>query len=552
MSRRWAQAPYSREQMTLLSPSIDEMIGANHEIRVFEFLLERLDWSEWESAYDENGQPPIHPRLIAGCILWGLMLRLRSSRQLEDATRNRLDFMWFLNGRTIDHATFSNFRNNFKDELKNLSKSLTLKARRMMGGSGDAVAVDGTFIKANSDRMGSKNAVELEKSLRKLGEEASELLQEMANADEQESQLKDMQARLKKLEKDKLKLEKALEAANARDDKKRKRGASTPQTAVPVTDSDATLRENKEGGFAPNHHPIAAAELDTGLVVHAEVLKDKTEAESLLDAAVKSQESLGKRPGAITADKGFASAAGFERLKAEGIKACIPVQGLEKIDAGNRLDPSRPLTEVELSKLPLRGGVFANAAFVYDPLQDCFYCPAGKRLTLLRILDHLTHNRRVPSREYGTKECATCPLRNRCTQSNRKSRSITRTEHTHLREESARYVKTDEGKSLYRRRAPVIEGVFAVIKNVMGIRQFLTRGHEKVEHEWQWICTAYNLKKLMKHLAQNGASLFLAPTALSECNSRAFFTIKKDSSTLFSKSKTLLRFPVRPAKAFYV
>jgi transposase len=34
------------------------------------------------------GQPPIHPRLRAKTILYGLSLGTRSSRKLEDACRN--------------------------------------------------------------------------------------------------------------------------------------------------------------------------------------------------------------------------------------------------------------------------------------------------------------------------------------------------------------------------------------------------------------------------------------------------------------------------------
>ena len=56
--------------------------------------------------YDgHRGQPPIHPMRLAGAILYGLMRGIRSSRELEDATRERLDFRWFLEGRTVDHSS---------------------------------------------------------------------------------------------------------------------------------------------------------------------------------------------------------------------------------------------------------------------------------------------------------------------------------------------------------------------------------------------------------------------------------------------------------------
>ena len=45
------------------------------------------------------------------------------------------------------------------------------------------------------------------------------------------------------------------------------------------------------------------------------------------------------------------------------------------------------------------------------------------------------------------------------------------------------------------------ETPFAIIKNIFEVRRFLLRGLEKVRTEWRWVCTAYNLKKLMAAIA---------------------------------------------------
>jgi hypothetical protein len=41
----------------------------------------------------------------------------------------------------------------------------------------------------------------------------------------------------------------------------------------------------------------------------------------------------------------------------------------------------------------------------------------------------------------------------------------------------------------------------AILKNIFEVRRFLLRGLEKVRTEWRWVCTAYNLKKLMAAIA---------------------------------------------------
>ncbi len=81
-------------------------------MRMWDEILSRNDWSAWEAGYDlSKGQPPIHPRVLASVIMYGLLTRIRSSRAFEEALSVRLDFRWLAEGRTIDHTTLSTFRN---------------------------------------------------------------------------------------------------------------------------------------------------------------------------------------------------------------------------------------------------------------------------------------------------------------------------------------------------------------------------------------------------------------------------------------------------------
>jgi hypothetical protein len=63
----------------------------------------------------------------------------------------------------------------------------------------------------------------------------------------------------------------------------------------------------------------------------------------------------------------------------------------------------------------------------------------------------------------------------------------------------------EAGKAQYRRRAHVAETPHAAIKTRMNFRQFLLRGQRKVEQEWRWATTAYNLMKLMVRKAMERA-----------------------------------------------
>jgi hypothetical protein len=58
-------------------------------------------------------------------------------------------------------------------------------------------------------------------------------------------------------------------------------------------------------------------------------------------------------------------------------------------------------------------------------------------------------------------------------------------------------MQTAEGQQTYHRRMHIGETPFAIIKGILDVRGFLLRGLEKVRTEWRWVCTAYNLKKLI-------------------------------------------------------
>lgn len=145
----WAKSPEVREQMVLYPSRLDDAIDQDHNVRLRDDILSRLDWSKWESGYDLRcGQPPIHPKVLASVILYGLLTRIRTSRALEEALRVRLDFRWLVEGRWIDHTTISEFRRKNSDALKDTFVQIGLVARQMGWLPLETLAFDGTRMRS--------------------------------------------------------------------------------------------------------------------------------------------------------------------------------------------------------------------------------------------------------------------------------------------------------------------------------------------------------------------------------------------------------------------
>ena len=155
----WAEAVIVREQRTMFAPTLDDMIDEDHEVRLLDEALRKLDWTEWEAVCSrERGQPPIHPRVIAGLWLYGMMRRIRTSRFLEYACRHNIDFIWLAEGHTPDHSKLAEFFSLNKAPLKSLFKQVCRMAMRMGLVRLGTVAFDATRVKSANSRFNTLTA----------------------------------------------------------------------------------------------------------------------------------------------------------------------------------------------------------------------------------------------------------------------------------------------------------------------------------------------------------------------------------------------------------
>ena len=518
--KRWTKTPAPRDQFLIISSSLDDMVAQDHPIRVMNEIFDGLDWTGWEAGYhDRRGQPPIHPRYLAGAIFYGLMTKVLSSRELEVAATVRLDFMWFLEGHRPDHSTFAKFRTKHMQALKDLNRQIS---RRIFATNKDALTsliIDGTRMRANSDRHGARTAKKLEKMIVACQEELNARLAQLASDDAasqsptavpQQSLLEQLQkqqapedkaeldAEVKALRARLAQLDRARQIAEERDEAKRRAsGKNVTATRVPVTDPDSQITPNKEGGYAPNYSPLAVTDEATGGIAHEDVLKGSAEAEALMPAVEAAREQ-GGRPERVLADSGFATNENFVQLQAQDIQPVMPTG----LDPGpnnpvNRADLQSPVAQEEKDAIPKARKKFSLAAFVYDAEQNGYHCPQGRFLVNTGYCVGKDNN---PG--YGTYRCPNqgeCPWLADCTNAKSGKRIIKRSDDQASREALSQYMATEEGQGAYKKRAPAIEGTFGTIKHAMGIRRFLLRGLEKVRCEWSWICGAFNLKKLLKH-----------------------------------------------------
>jgi transposase len=530
----WAEAPRRRDQLVLFAPTLDAMIGEDDPVRLFDEIMAGLDWSLWEAQYDGGrGQPPLHPRHVAAGILYGLCCGIRSSRKLEEACWRRLDFLWLLEGRPIDHTTFAKFRTKFGTQLKDLFRQIGRLAMTVGLIRLGEVAFDGTRVRAYNSRYATRTAKTLEEKLAVLDELYEHMLAEWTAHDAGQKTQGTLEGQepsepspvrlpeeLADLETRRRKVREALAQAQAADEARRKDGINPQKNPaqVPVNDPDSRVMPNKEGGYAPNYTPTATTDGRCGMIVDCEVIAEVNEGREALASVDRIEATFGARPEKFLTDAGNNSGQIMQGMEDRGVEFYAPVKSNQPQDGqpAHREDPTQPVAAEDVPKLPRNPqGQFDKSCFVYDAQLDRYYCPQGKTLTFEKTKPDERGGQPVTLRVYRCPDCGGCPLVAACLASNNKSgRTITRDEFEEERERTAARMATPEARKLYDQRPKIAETTFAILKSVLGFRQFLLRGLTKVKIEWRWACTAFNLRKLVRQLARMRAALAnLAATA---------------------------------------
>lgn len=504
---------FDRGQMILFAQRLDDAIAPDHGVRLLDSILGRVDWKPWEKQYKlRHGRPPIHPRIVAAAILYGIQKRIRTSRALEEALQVRIDFRWLVHGRAIDHTTLSNFRTSNADLLKNLFIQVVLIAKELGHLPLQSLGFDGTKMRSNNRRTGTRTPEQLRRTKAELAERFDELQRDAESADRADDELfgENRGIELSKELADVQRRQKMVDAALEELKKIEESGLATP-ARLPITDPESRFGKNKEGGFAPNYTPTATVDVDSGLAVDADVVFGHHEDRDLLPTLdrVKENLNLDEHPGEVLADGLMSNSENIKGCLDRGIDFNSPISlGNDPSNSALRDDLKVPVVPENFDKLPTRttkkrdgqsDKKLTKDAFVYVVDEDCYYCPEGQTLDRKGQATEKENGREVVRHRYESspEKCVGCPLLELCLNAKTGKRQIRHVEDEPVRLEHATKMSGDDAKKRYARRRHPGERPFAIIKQHFGARQFLLRGREKVRQEWSWLMLSFNLHRLM-------------------------------------------------------
>ena len=468
--------PFSREQAWLLPPTLDQLLTEDHPARfvaTFVDALERQAWGELgiDLEGDSEGAPAYDPRALLSVWLYGFMTGVRSSRKLEVACRDQIPYLWLTGWQHPDHNTLWRFYQAHRQAMRSLFRR-TVRTAMQLGLVDLAVqAIDGTRVGGNAALARTYDAAGLAKLLARTEAAIADLEAQNEAGDDQPP------PRL------------PAELAHARALRDRLQDLLQAETAtgrkVNLTDADTRLQHTRQGVLLGYNTQVVVSPLDTtaamqaGLLLTAvAVVADNTDTAQLVPLLEQAEAHTGQRTALTLADAGYHSGTNLATCEERGQKVVIP----------------EPRSHGEVH-------AYHKDRFHYDAATDTFGCPQGQTLTFRR---YKRQRRGILVRQYAAsgQVCRACPAFGLCTHHSR-GRTLEVLPSDAILRAHRQWMATASARLLYRRRQGLVEPVFGIFKEQLGLRRFLLRGIESVRAEAVLIATAFNLRTL--HRAWLGA-----------------------------------------------
>lgn len=476
-----------RESRRLFPASIENYVGPEDPVRVYDLFVDQLDFKELGIACPELrvGAPNYDPRGMLKLWVYGISYGFRSSRRLERACKHNVSFMWLMGGLTPDFKTISEFR---RKNVSALKRVLLLCARlciRMKLIDGNVLFVDGSKFRANAGINRFWTNDKCEETLNRLKNRIDELLRlceeqecseescgSFVNIGNESGAVKDKdKATLKSRVEDVVKELKGQEKKKEQVEKIAEELQRSDCTVLNSTDKDCVKTKGRQGAHAGYTVQVVTDDKE-GLIVNCDVVSANNDHYQLNSQVEQAEEVLEKEAETVCADNGYHQIADLKKLHDAGKQLVVP----------NRKQSSR-------KGLP----AFDRENFVYDASRDEYICPEGHRLSYNRF------TKKGNAYEYiivNKKICISCKHFGECTKSKR-GRNVQRSVHEALKEELAKVYDSAEGKKIYDRRKEKAELPFGYLKRNLGADHFLLRGREGVNAEMSLLCTSFNIKRMI-------------------------------------------------------
>jgi transposase len=436
-----------RDTVMLLPPSMQEWVDPNDMVHFVIDAVQTMELPELEVNHRGSGSLQYPPKMMLTLLLYCYANGIMSSRKIETATWHLVPVRYLTGDTHPDHDTINSFRKNNDAAVRAAFRQLLLMASHMKVLKVGAVSIDGTHIKANASKYKNVRYDRISELSKQLDEDIDQLLAEAAAADEaDEDDGQRIPAQVGRREEMRAKLQqaKAIIEQQAREKEQQRQDRDDHDRGDDEAPAPRKKRRSPKDATPEDQHQINLIDPDSKLMRKSrrDGWQQAYNAQAVVDAD-GSQLILGSYVATSTVDAW-------------------------------ELEPALETIDPEVGTPTV---VLADAGYVRTKLIERFEADPARPELFLAITgdDHdlRRYDYRPPKRRTKTVKSPVLIA---------------------MREK----VRSDEGRKIYQKRKQSVEPAFGIIKSVLGFDQFLRRGFDAVNAEWNLVCTAYNVKRLWR------------------------------------------------------
>jgi len=528
---------YDQDQSKFICFNPKSNIPEGHIAFLVDEIVEGLDFGEINGKYEGTPGAHAYNRKIALKIdIMGVVDSIFSSRKICEQLMYNDVYKYLAGNEIIDHRTLCRSRKENEDLYKKalLSTIIIGIERKMI--TLEHIGLDGTLYKANAsiknlftaenlkvvDEIIAKrlsfdeedelfyqkdtyeivekdyfnaideilkddlientiNEVKTEKEKENHGEKVEKTI-EMRDLKKEKNNHKRISNKIKKT------AQKILKGDKKTIEKKKKveeKLEESIQEKVNMTDPDSFAAYNKKKCFESLYNIGYACDYDSKMILANIVGDTPTDANQFIPLLEELIETIGiENINTISADSIYNNSKNLIYAEKQGINALIP----SKFQASTSKDD----TYKEKNQ-------FHKHNFIYNHEKDCYICPMDIELP---FKNEYKDGKRV----YYTNECKNCIEKDKC-----KKKSGTRIITAYKGEQAIQRMKIKmekpENQKEYKKRAPAVESPIGDIKHNNHMREFKTRGNEKVLIEANKGSISHNLRLILSNIKKQKKEL---------------------------------------------
>jgi transposase len=275
-----------RGQFGWVTQCADDLVKANHPVRLVAAVVEKLDLSKFyepiKACAGVCGRDSTDPQLLVGLWLYGCIRGIGSARELARRCEESAPFLWLCGGVTVNHRLLSDFRTDHGAALDGLFTQVIASLVDKDVVKVSRISQDGVRVRVSAGASSFRREERLKDLLRQSQEHVQQLHQQVDGDVAAQLSPRQKGARKKAAEEKLARLEQAVsqlpelqqkQAEAARKAGNGKQGEMIRKREPRVSTSDPEARRMKmpNGGFNPAVNVQLAADTESRAIVGVEV-----------------------------------------------------------------------------------------------------------------------------------------------------------------------------------------------------------------------------------------------------------------------------------------